>query len=389
MKKYGYGVLGFLLVFNLQFPPGLPQAIRAVDYIGVSVLLALIVFLITHGRLPRRLFLRAGLVVGVVGIWIAVSIVDGRSFVEPVRWLLALGYAFLGIKGLSANKTKTYILKGILLGAAGNLGVLLLQFLGFLSLTVQLGIAAPDVDVLNSVGGAWRPPGMYGTNGTSAVAVVCIPAAIALYESGTSTIWTVASSFGIVTATSAITLTRSSLLVAVVVLTIWGGLKANGIKQLGGVFLTVSLVMSAIAIFGPPGGWDRWEGASLQSENAQIRIRTTVASAELAMQNPTGFGRSGYQDRLVNRSGHSATHNAFTYLALSGGIPVAFTLIYYLVGRAATIFRQRDFVSWLALTLLGLFMWEELLRNPTFIAASILIILAGFSDRYPSFSIRP
>ncbi len=389
MKKHGYGILGFLLVFNLQFPPGLPQAIRAIDYVGAGVLLVLTLYLVRHRSLPRRLFLRASLVVGVVAIWIAVSIIDGRSLVEPIRWLLALGYAFLAIKGLSDKETNPYFLKGVLLGAVGNLGVLLLQFLGFLSLPVQLGVAAPDADVLNAVGGVWRPPGMYGTNGTSAVAVVCVPAALALYERNVSTIWTVATSFGIVTATSAITLTRSSLLVTVVVLAVWGLLKAKGVKQISGIFLAAGLVVSGIAIFGPPGGWDRWEGTSLQSENAQIRIRTTVASAGLAVQHPTGLGRSGYQDLLANRTGYSATHNALTYLALSGGIPVALTLIFYLVGRAATIFWQRDFVSWLALTLLGLFMWEELLRNPTFIATSVLIILVGLSNRYPSFSIRP
>lgn len=389
MREYGYGIAGFLLVFNLQFPPGLPQAIRAIDYIGAGVLLALSLYLVRHRSLPRRLFLRASLVVGVVGIWIAVSIVDGRSLVEPVRWLLALGYAFLAIKGLSYKETRPYFLKGVLSGAAGNLGVLILQVLGFVGLTVQLGIAAPDTDFLNAVGGAWRPPGMYGTNGTSAVAVLCVPAALALYENNISTIWSLVAAFGVVIATSAITLTRSSLLVAVVVLAVWGLLKAKGVKQIGGIFLTAALVISGVAVFGPPGGGDRWEGASLQSENAQIRIHTTVASAELAVQYPTGLGRSGYQDLLTNRTGYSATHNALTYLALSGGIPVALTLIYYLVGRAATIFRQRDFVSWLALTLLGLFMWEEILRNPTFIAASVLIVLAGLSNRYPSFSIRP
>jgi len=103
------------------------------------------------------------------------------------------------------------------------------------------------------------------------------------------------------------------------------------------------------------------------------------------MRHPTGLGRSGYQNLLADRTGYSATHNAITYLALSGGIPVAIILVIYLFGRAASVLQQRDFISWLALTLLGAFMWEEILRNPTFIATSVLIILAGVSNRYQSF----
>lgn len=389
MKKFGYGVLGFLLLFNLQFPPALPQAIRAIDYIGGGVLLVLGIYLIRHGRLPLKVFLRMAIILGVVGLWIVVSIVDGRSLVEPIRWVVALGYALFAIKGIADEQMRTYFLKGIIWGGVGNLVVLFLQFFGFLSLTLQLGVAAPDADILNATGGTWRPPGMYGTNGTSAVAVLCIPAALALYENGISSIWTVAGTFGVVVATSAITLTRSALLVAVVVLTVWGLLNAKGVKQIGGISLGMVLIIPGIAVFGPPGGWERWQGASLQSKNAQIRIRTTVASAELAIQNPTGFGRSGYQHALENRTGYSATHNAFTYLALSGGMPVAIVLVIFVFGRAASILGKRDFMSWLSLTLLGLFMWEEILRNPTFITASVLIILYGFSNRYQSFPIGP
>jgi hypothetical protein len=390
MRKFGYSVLGFLLLFNFQFPPEIRQAVRAIDYVGIGVILTLFVYVARGGPLPKGLFVRVGVVLGVAGFWVVISVVDNRSIVEPIRWILSLGYALLLLQGITDEETRPYVLKGMILGAAGNLIVLIVQVLGFFQLTVSLGIAAPDADVLNSapVLDVWRPPGMYGTNATSAVAVICIPAAIALYQEGTSSIGSIAIAFGIVVGTSAITLTRSALLVTIAILAIWGFLKAAGVKQFVGIALTTSVFITGIALVGPPGGWERWEGASLKSKNAQLRIRTTAGSAELAIQNPAGLGRQGYQHLLEARTGYSATHNALTYLALSGGLPVATVLIFYLIGRSFSVFSQRDFVSWLAVTLLGLFMWEELLRNPTFITTSVMVILAGISNKYKSFSLR-
>lgn len=381
LKKLTGFAVGFFLLVNLQFPPGLDQGIRVTDYAGIAVWGVILLRLVSHYPMPRRRFFRGLFLFGVLALWLAVSLLSARTFIDPARWIIALGTA-VGVLELLRSSLRPYVLRGIVFGGLAQFVVLLLQFFGFIDLTLSLGLMAPDIDLKNTVFGRWRPPGMYGTNATPAVAALAVPAGLALLDEGYGRKrWVILAVFATV-ATCTMTLTRSTILVITAVFVVWGAIKTNNVKRVGAAVAVLIVVSTVVAIVGPPGGWKRWEDASLESGNANIRIESTVGSVELALENPMGIGRERYPPLLDQRSGATATHNALTYVALAANLPLALYLLVYLAGRSITVFRQQTFESWLALLILGLCMWEEYFRNPVFITFGIIVVLSGVYQRH-------
>jgi hypothetical protein len=372
--------IGFLVIVNLQFPPGLARGVRVLDYLGAITWSVLIFQLLRHRRLPRRPALRGLLLLGMIFPWIAISLVAGRTLVEPIRWILALGCVAAILYSLR-SPARPYVLKGIIWGTVVQLAVLGIQFAGFFDLTVSLGFAPPDIDVANNALSRWRPPGMYGTNGTPAVALLSVPAALALVDEGHARGRWVAFAVALSLATSTVTLTRSTMVALVAILALWTLFKTNNTKRVAAAMLAAVLAISALVAIGPPGGWERWETASLSSKNAQVRIESTVASAYLAIEHPFGLGRDTYLRYLQDASGSSATHNAFTYLALAAHLPLAVCVVVFLLGRATTVLYRRDFEAWLALTLLSVAIWEEHYRNSVFVIMSVYIVVSGMYQK--------
>lgn len=368
--------LGFFVLVNFQFPPGIEQGIRATDYLGAVTWVFLIFHLLRHFSLPRRVFFRGLLLFSLVAPWLVLGLITPRTLVEPIRWFLSITIAG-AMLWLLRSPVRKYIMQGIVWGAAAQLVVVLLQFVGLFQLTVSLGLTAPDSDFTNTLLGRWRPPGMYGTNATPAVAALAVPAALGLVEEGRAGRRWILFAVLVVLATCVATLTRSTILVISVVLVIWGAIKVNNVRRAGKAAVLFSLAVAGILILGPPGGWERWKGATLESENAQERIESTIGSFQLAVSNPIGFGRDRYSEALQNEYGQSRTHNALTYLALSGNLPIAITLFFYLLGRGLSVFKNSYFEAWLALTLFGLCFWEEYFRNPVFITMGTLVVLSG------------
>jgi chromate transport protein ChrA len=273
------------------------------------------------------------------------------------------------------------VLKGIVWGGAAQLAVVIMQFLGLFQLTVTLGLTAPDSDFTNTFLGRWRPPGMYGTNATPAVAALAIPAAIGLVDEGRGKGRWIILAVTVALATCVATLTRSTVLVIAVLMIVWGMTKLKDVKKVGAAVLVVAATVITVAHFGPPGGWQRWENASLESGNASARIESTLGSLKLSISEPLGLGRDQYSHELQGQYGKSRTHNAFTYLALAANLPLAITMFVYLLGRGMAVLQDRSFESWLAVAMFGLCFWEEYFRNPVFIMMGILVILSGIYQR--------
>lgn len=372
---------GFFLLVNFQFPPGIRQGIRVTDYTGAVAWAYIFARMVRHDGFPYRLFFRSLLLCGLIVPWLVLSFLTPRTFIDPFRWFIGIGVA-AGFVMLLRSPLRPYVLRGIICGAIAQVVVLAMQFLGYYDLTVALGLTSLDLDATNIVAERWRPPGMHGTNATPAVALLGIPAALGLVGEGkASKRWLVVA---VLTSliTSGLTLTRSSTLVALVLMGIWGSLQTNNVKRVGTAVVIVVLGVSTIAIVGPPGGWERWEGASLESNNARVRLKTTASSFAIAVENPLGLGREGYVDELRNRSGYTATHNALTYLALAANFPLALCVFFYLVGRGSTILYRQDFEGWLAVTVFGISFWEEYFRNSVFVIIGILIVVGGMYQRH-------
>lgn len=375
VTKVGF-LAGVFLLVNVQFPPNLEQGFRVTDYVGAAAWVGIVLQLLSHRSIQKEYFVRGFAVLGLLVVWFVLSVVTPRTFIDPVRWVLSLGVAATLVWGMQ-TPARPYVLKGIVVGGVIQFVVVLLQFLGYFDLTVAVGLTAPDSDFTNAVFGRWRPPGMYGTNATPAVAALGIPAALELVDKkeGGKKWLVIAVVFAL--ATCVATLTRSTVLVVVVVLGIWAAIKVNNVKRVGAAALVFGLVVTVVAVVGPPGGWERWQGTSLESDNAQARIQSTVGSFWLATSHPLGIGRERFSSELQVEYGKSTTHNALTYLALAGNLPLALLMLTYLLGRSITLLQRRDFETWLALTMLGLCFWEEYFRNPVFIVFGLYVILVG------------
>ena len=106
-------------------------------------------------------------------------------------------------------------------------------------------------------------------------------------------------------------------------------------------------------------------------------METTIRALELAFRNPLGIGAE-YQGRLaaMTASGLEATHNAWLYLALVAGLPLALYMFFALTRQAVSLFSRSAIEGWLALQVIGLFFFEEFYRIPVFMIITLWLITA-------------
>jgi hypothetical protein len=129
--------------------------------------------------------------------------------------------------------------------------------------------------------------------------------------------------------------------------------------------LSVMLLLAAVGVaVGPPGGWERWTD-SRTAGNRGERLHATLGSLDLALSSPAGLG-AGYGETLLRTVGIPATHNAWMYLALLAGLPLALLVLAAVAGHALSLARRRSVEAWLALAMLGLFLFEEYFRATAF-----------------------
>lgn len=376
-------LLGFLLTFNVYLMPWSLQSPRATDLVGVLLLAIVAVLLLMGLSLSLSLLTRA-LVVGVLlfpMMWN--SILSGGALVNDIRWLSGFGWALGLTWGVRDESLRPVIFKGLILGTLGGLVVIILQSIGMLQLTKELGMAPRDAAEKEFLGYYLRPPGIEGhVNGSAAVLSLAIPAALGLTDENLGGRKWLFIAISVVIIGSAITLNRSSILVSSTTLIVWIFFAANESVSTTWKFALVGLVVAVLAIYGPPGGWQRWmvlEDLS-QSDNIQTRVNTTLAALSLSAENPLGIGEM-YKEQLEWRSGYSATHNAYLQLALLAGIPAVVWLIWRLFIRSVSLLRRGSVEAWLSIHLAGLFFAEEYFGNPSFIILSCWLMVGAVKKR--------
>jgi len=377
-------VIGFLLTFNIHVFPWTSRTPRATDLVGLFVLVCIIALLLMGVSLSRRLFYRVlAFSVLLIPMFFNGFMIGGVTpVVDPIRWVLSFGWIFMLSWICRQRALRTVFFKGAIVGTAGALGVVALQVMGFYQLTVNLGLAAQDATVESFFHSVWRAPGMEGhVNGSAAVFSLGVPIALGLIEEGRAGWKWLFIALAVVVTGSALTLNRSSMLVVTGTLTAWVVL-ANGESITSGWKIAiVALPVVAILMYGPPGGWERWEALEniTRSDNFQVRMKTTLAALDIGLENPIGIGKE-YQEHIVKRvPGHDATHNALLQLLLMGGVPIFVFVSWRMVKKAFGVFGRGSVEAWVSFHFFQLFMFEEYFAIPT-----ILIFVSWIVIDYKS-----
>ena len=317
------------------------------------------------------------------------SLFTGGPIVNDIRWVLGIGWA-LALTWMARNESlRPIIFKGLILGTIGGLVVVILQSIGMLQLTKNLGVAPRDATEKEFFG-FFRPPGMEKhVNGSAAILSLGVPTALGLIDENRAGLKWLFIGFLVVLAGSALTLNRSSILVTSTTLLVWLFFAANQRVSRAWKFSIVGLVVTGLIMYGPPGGWERWivlEDLG-QSENFQVRLETTLAALSLSIENPFGIGEE-YKEYLKSQSGASATHNAYLQLVLLAGIPLVAWLIWKLVMQSLYLIKNGSIEAWISIHVAGLFFFEELFGTPSFIIISSWLILSRSSNKKYNIKIK-
>ena len=260
---------------------------------------------------------------------------------------------------------------GLSVGAAANVIVLAMQTFGLSDVAVQLGFASArwaNVWIAGEGAAALRPTGMWGyPNATAGVIALCFPIVCGLVDEQRIRPWWIVAGWVVVFASSVFTFTRSGVVVAGIVFLVWTARALRSGRYVRSKLLLLVIGTAAVVFIGPPGGWWRWTGEADVGENLAGRAESTLRAFGLALRHPLGLG-AHYQERLgaLTSSGIGATHNAWLYLSLVGGLPLAIWILQGTIRRLAALVHFSVVETWLALALLMLSFFEEFFRVPVF-----------------------
>jgi hypothetical protein len=372
---------GTALLFNLYLIPGAGE--------GASPRLSDLLGVLAFGLLLAR-FARSGLPAGMAGMLAATAFLPalfalvalgGGLAAEPglsksaftgVRYLLSAGVGFALHTLFVDPRTRVALLLGIVAGGLGNVGVMVMQAIGEDQLMRVLGLAsALMVEEGFWANGARRVAGMQPhPNGSMAVVSYMVPVVFYLYWAGRTGVLACGAALGALAAASTLTLTRGPLLATIVTLTIAAVAfrDARGTRMMA--LVGAALAAVALALLGPPGGWDRWLNMADAGANAGERLATILFTLDTVLEWPLGVGVVAAREMLIAGSGVPSSHNSLLGAALGFGVP--FTLVVVLVLGVNIVSGRRSAISALyfliSLQLLGVFFCEELLFDPTHIA---------------------
>jgi hypothetical protein len=369
-------LLGFFLIANIYLIPWFAKCPRATDLIGLLLGLALFVRFITRGLRPTPLNFLILLAVAPVlwGIY-ALDADDWLTVTRSARWLVALPWAYVLYVIARDSEARYALVQGMWWGVIVNLTVIVLQFLGQGALMQNLGLAAQD-ERLRTVYAILRLPGMHGDVGSStAILSLIVPLSLSLFYKHGKSIRVVLIGLAVLATGTAMTLTRSPALVAVVTLAvaILFNLRFRRSFRLAASLLVVLIV--GLVAFGPPGGWKRWTDMQNIQINASGRFYTNVLSLQLVTEHPLGVGAQQREDLV------GATHNAFLQASLEYGLLFGAFVSFFVITMALRalwgLYRPFELECILALHMTGLFLFEEHLNNPTFIILTAWIAVSA------------
>jgi hypothetical protein len=371
LAKLSAGLLGFVILFNPYLVPGADSAPRLTDLIGAGLWVLLVVWLLTGRAVNTQVLGRLAMVFVLVSLWILRDVM--RFGIMPsvgqIRWILAISQGYF-LWYLARNPETRYpLVLGLVWGAVGNLGVVLVQWFGYTDLTVSLGLASARFEQRwAKVGGVIevRPFGMWGhPNGSAGIITLGFPLILGLIDEGRLKIHWLLGGLLISFAASALTLTRSGMIVTALIFPVWALGAQQTMRQRTIRFGAILMLGMIAAIIGPPGGWERWTDKGTAANKGE-RLEATVVALDLALSNPLGLG-ADYSALLTRVTGGiPATHNAWMFLALVAGLPLTLFMMVSVVKHFATLLTRRSVEGWLAFGMIGLFFFEEYFRAVVF-----------------------
>jgi hypothetical protein len=375
---YAQRVIAFTIGAALCFNPYIARsesegAPRLSDLIAVA-LTAVLLLRWTAGfryrvRFPASFIVTTALLL----LWIGREWVTARtlSSTDPIRWCLAIPYAYALHRFACTRRTRVPLMIGLTVGAAANVIVLAMQTFGLSEVAVQLGFASARWANIWITGGgeaALRPSGMWGhANATAGVIALGFPIVCGLVDEKRIRPWWIVAAWLVVFACSVFTFTRSGVIAAGIVFLVWTARALRSGRYVRWKLLLVAIGVAGVVFIGPPGGWWRWAGEPEVGENLGGRAETTLRAFDLALHNPLGLGAQ-YQERLgaLTSSGIGATHNAWLYLSLVAGLPLAIWVLQGTIRRLTALVHFSVVETWLALALVTLSFFEEFFRVPVF-----------------------
>ncbi len=386
---------GFFLTANLYLLPFLASSPRTTD-LGGLLLGCWVLVRLAKGRQKAQPLVVVGVVSLIPILWMFFSLLgnDSATTVLTARWLLAMPWALALIFLMETDQRQEMFAWGLLIGCLLNVLVILLQKSGFQSMLQMVGLSSSGANYRKFVSHQVRIPGLHGHhNASSSVTSLLVPVGFYLYyRHKLKLYYLLLSLFGLLIAIH-LTSTRSPIVVAVFTVIFVSAL-ARKFRQsiLIGVVL-LSLLVPLIIVYGPPGGWARWNNTEALVSNAGERGTSGLGAMELCVENPLGMGVIAGRIELAGKTGIRATHNAFIQAALVWGLPFG---ILVSVGLILAVFRGLGGIEssfflpgLLAFHVTGLFLFEEHLNNPTFIILAAWLISLAFvrklrTEKFPS-----
>ena len=308
------------------------------------------------------------------------------------RWILCSGSAYLIVTLLERPMFRARFFVGL---GAGLL-------LSFLSVVYDyLTFSPEDMPVEELVKLAiyngkdihdfvYRAYGIFGhPNGAAGCLLIGVPVLIGAIEERWAPRYSMVIGLALMAGVFYFTKSRGPLLVSTALIAYWLWTLSNGARLML-VVAAVAAMLGLLAAGGLTMGGDqnvllaRFFDADSISVNAGDRWWTIATSFDLLLHHPFGMG-SGYVEPLETATGTNATHNAYTELALMGGIPLTVFVtarLGCLSSRLLTPWRPVE--AWLAAYLLGIFAFESY-----FLQVNILLITLWLTVTPLPFRWRP
>lgn len=374
-------ISGFLLPFNLYVLPWMNQTPRTTDMLA----LVYAVFVLGTVAITRKVYWQPtyrayGMFVLLLPmLWHGVQAGGLTPMVLPIRYTVAI-FAALGLWYLvGQNETRRVFFKGVIVGCVCCAIVPVLQFMGFLSLTKTLGLAANDVVAAKFFGNrVWRVPGMEKhVNGSAVIIGLGVPCALGLLDEKRSGMLWLGLALAALFTGSAVTLNRASVIVSMLLLAAWFLLARRSSISTPRKVIVVMVVVALIVYVGPPGGWERWHRLQNLADykGFQVRVATFIAALDLLWHNPMGVGKA-YETLLLTYTKNTATHNAILQMGLLAGLPFALYMTGKLLLLSVSILVRGGFVEgWISGYLLGIFFFEEYLAIPTLVTIVVWLMI--------------